>query len=98
MRKVPQVTKLILVALLTNSTAVAGTIIASHSLAETGSGTVLGNDTLIPIGVIVVLIGAAVTATWKLGRFFDRIDKFEARLQKIESKVDELAEDRKSKP
>ena len=90
MPKMPQVTKLILVALVTNSTAVAGTIVASHHLAEAGAGTVLGNDTLIPIGVIVVLIGAAVTATWKLGRFFDRVDKFEQRLQRVESKLEDM--------
>lgn len=87
-RKIPLVTKLILVALITNSSAVAGTILLSHHLAEAG-GNVIGNDTLIPIGVIVVLLALAIKATWAVGKFCDRITKFESRLEKVEQRLSE---------
>lgn len=88
-RKIPLVTKLILVALITNSSAVAGTILLSHHLAEAGGDNVIGNDTLIPIGVIVVLLALAIKATWAVGKFCDRITKFESRLEKVEQRLSE---------
>lgn len=87
LRKVPLITRLLLIAVVTNSTAVAGTVWLSHSLAEAN---VISNDTLIPIGVIVILLGLAIRATWALGRFCDRITKFEKRLEAVEQRVNDM--------
>lgn len=84
-------TRTTMVAVILGFAALGTTVVALADDGVTRSG-VISTETLVPMGLLVVLVGGAVTATWKVSRFVDRaIHAFE-KMEKVVNKLEDLEE------
>lgn len=74
-------TSTLLQAFVMNIVAFASSIWAAGQI---GGAPTLNGETLVPLAVVAVLVGAAVKATMKVGKFIDRVDRLHERIGTIE--------------